>query len=176
MSIFTHQKTWFFIALFFIVVNIVLIAGRFMHGRGHEHSNYHGERYEGGHERWSHRDHRTNSFMHTEFIADTLQFSKEQRDKLETVEKEIAAKRDSAMQQSETCKLNFSLELYSQNPDKAKLDSLSALISKANENFNNIRIEKVFRIREICKPEQLKKFSAILSDMSKKRAGRHFHH
>lgn len=174
MSLFTNQKTWFFIAMFFIVVNAVMIIGMFTHGRGHGRGRFRGNVENINPRRDFERMHGGSSFLHTKFIADTLGFNTEQRSKLEVIEKVMGEKRDSAMKVSEESKNNFTQELFSVQPNKNKLDSLSKIISQTTIAYNNIRIEKVFKIREICNKEQLEKFSVILSDMSKKRSRGHF--
>ncbi|MBC7863674.1 MAG: hypothetical protein IAF38_11915 [Bacteroidia bacterium] len=163
MSIFSNQKTWFFIALFFIAVNLVLIFG-FMRGHGHrQHRNF----SENPHAQFEGRgNHKGPSFLHAAFIADTLGFSAEQKSKLEKMETTINLVKDSIFSESEKFKTAFSKELYSTNPDKVKLDSLSLCISNTMREFNRIRIEKVFQVRSICTTEQLEKFSAIMSAMS----------
>jgi hypothetical protein len=171
MSFFSNQKTWFFIALFFLVVNIVLIAGFFMKGRENRH-RFHGE-MQNFHRDGERNPHRR-SFLHASFIADTLNFSAEQKTQLEKIETELNAKKDSVSDLSDESKTNFTKELFSQNPDKNKLDSLMKQISATTEMYNSVRIEKVFRIRALCSKEQLEKFSAIMSSISEKKFHGHY--
>lgn len=164
MSFFSNQKTWFFVAMFFMIVNIVMIVGSFTRrGRHHDKERMHHGHMGRGHKR-AHA-----GFLHAKFIADTLGFSPEQRAQLEKVEEEINAKKDSVYSINEGCKMNFSHELFSENPDRAMLDSISRCISHSTEMYNKLRVEKVFRIRALCNKEQLEKFSAILSVMSERR-------
>lgn len=167
MNFFSNQKTWFFIALFFIAVNIALIIGFFMKGRDRHPMRQHSEM------KRFHRDHREmgmhRSFLHAAFIADTLGFSDEQRKQMERVEMGMNKKKDSIFDLSENCKISFNRELFSENPEKAKLDSLIRCISSSTEAYNRLRIEKVMGIRAICTPEQLVKFTSILSEISERK-------
>ena len=163
MNFFSNQKTWFFIALFFIIVNVVLVAGFFM--RRH---NYHNEKFRHVKEG---RAHASASMLHAEIIADSLNFSEEQKSDLKKIEAELDARKDNVFSLSKNCKKAFTRELYSENPDSSKLDSLTNCISSSTELYNKIRIEKIFGIRSICTPEQLKKFNVMLSRLAEK----HYH-
>jgi hypothetical protein len=162
MGFFTNQKTWFFIALFFIVVNCVMLGGFFIHRkhRKEERQNYHGR------QRKEFMHHRSGGF-HATLIADTLGFTAAQKTELEKKESELNAKKDSIFSESEQSKQNFANELFSDNPDKLKLDSITKVISATTEQFNKLRIEKIFMVRAMCNPEQLKKFNSLMREIQK---------
>lgn len=158
MNFFTKQKLWFFIALFFIVVNAVLVSGMFMH-RGHRQGGK-DRRHEGRHE--MHNGHRGGAKYLTQLMIDSLGFSKEQQAILTKSNEELNLKKDSVSEANEKCKELFIQELYSENPNKMKLDSLSKCISANTEKYNQLRIESVEKIRAACTAEQKKKISSFL--------------
>jgi Spy/CpxP family protein refolding chaperone len=179
MNFFLKQRLWFFIALFFIIVNAILVSGMFLHKRSNHREKDKRERGEHSkHE--EHKDkheHSRNLRYLTEVIIDSLGFTSEQQAKLEKINEEMDVKKDSLSEETEKCKELFAEELYAGSPDKKRLDSLIKCISYDAEKYNQLRIDNMDKIRSSCTPEQKKKLPLILKEFSAQQDhGRRRHH
>ena len=164
MNFFFKQKLWFFIALFFIIVTIVLLTGMFMH-RGSKH--FRKEKYnERGHfidnEYKGNREQKRNPKHFTQLIIDSLKFTSEQQNNLQKINEEMELNKDSLFEKNEKCKALFTEELYSGNSNKNRLDSLMKCISYNTEKYNQLRIDNMDKLHSICNVEQKKKLPIIL--------------
>lgn len=167
MNYFAKQKTWFFIALFFMVVNIVLLCGMFIRKNHHgmrDHTRHPREML--GHER---RRNHGPGFYITHMLVDSLGFTEEQRTKLQSVNSKMEIKKDSLIHESENAKKMLLKETYSVQPDQPKLDSLIKRVSSLTESFNRLRAEHINFIRTMCSDEQKKKLPLIFNEYQDRR-------
>jgi Spy/CpxP family protein refolding chaperone len=165
MNYFLKQKTWFFIALFFIVVNVVLLCGMFIR-KGHHGMKDHGRYPRNMHE--GRRNHGPGFYI-TRMLTDSLGFSQEQHAKLQRINEEMDLKKDSLIHESESARQMLVKEMYAAQPNSQRLDSLIEKVSSLTGSFNRLRAEHVNRIRLMCTEEQKKKFPVLFEEYQDRR-------
>jgi|GEM_PF-4240082 hypothetical protein len=168
MNFFLKQKFWFFIAVFFMVVNITLLTCLW-------HNKHKGD--EGKHHRHEINEGKVqNEFNLTDYLAEQLAFSAEQKQKLAVVNDKMELLKDSLSEQNEISKDLFSKELSAYTTNKKKQDSLITCMSSFTQVFNKTRIEHIDKIKAICNGEQKKKLVEVLSNLNGINFKRRHHH
>jgi Spy/CpxP family protein refolding chaperone len=179
MSYFLKQKVWFFIAVFFMVVNIVIVVGIFWrkshnhHERNQREENW--SRFDSARSGTFHRGMRGGRFngrhfSRTDFMARELNFSDEQKKKYEQINNEVESQKDSLFKNHEILKRMFNQALYSENSNPRYIDSLIKAIGVSSESYNRLRVEKANKIKALCTDEQKEKLSSLFS---KEKFGNH---
>ena|ERR1700756_2310192 len=178
MNFFLKQKFWFFIAVFFIVVNITLLACLWHNTGKHKRHGGDGKNKHGMHQ--NHDGQMQVEFNLSDYLAEQLAFSAEQKQKLIVINTSMDVLKDSLSEQNEISKDLFSKELYAINPNKNKEDSLIKCMSAFTEVFNKTRIAHIEKIRALCTDEQKKKLSEALNNLDginfKRRGHHHRYH
>lgn len=181
MNFFLREKVWFFIAMFLLIINIIIVSVMFCHKHKHHH-NF-GEHFKGfNHHRehiasWQHegirhgrrmKDEKNNKrhFHRMEFLAAELNFSEEQKNQLKKIDEEIEAKKDSLFEKQEEFKNLFHQALYSENTTTQELKLLIKAISSNSESYNWLRIEKANKIKALCTNEQKEKLGTVFKEIN----------
>jgi Spy/CpxP family protein refolding chaperone len=175
-----RQRIWFFIALFFIAVNAVMMV-KFFLNRRHAHMRVHDGRDHGPHMQEGRRDrrggpHGRHHFYMTNMFADSLGFSQRQKESLMAINAALDIKKDSIIKESEKTKEALADEIYAEESNNMKVDSLIKKISVQMEIFNHLRAENANVVRNMCSPEQKKKLARLMNDFKHERNGERNNH
>jgi hypothetical protein len=173
MNFFLKQRFWFFIAVFFMVVTITLLACLW---RGKGKHNKHKSDEDKHHGREINEGKSQGDFNLTDYLAEQLAFSAEQKQKLAVVNDMMEAVKDSLSEQNEISKDLFSKELYAYMANRKKQDSLITCMSNFTQAFNKTRIAHIDKIKAICNEEQKKKLGDALSNLNGFNFKRKHHH
>lgn len=171
MNYFLKQKTWFYISLFFMVVNVVLLSGMFLNKRHHHGDNFkHGEESDRMH--GERRPHGPRGARHRgpnpvyRFI-DSLGFTGKQAESLKKTILLLEEHKDSMINAGEIARDLFLKEAYSETPDTKRSDSLAQRIAFLTENYYRMRAASIDLIRGSCNAEQKQKLISFLREFQK---------
>ncbi len=158
MDFFAKQKTWFFISIFSLVVNVILIGNFWRHrcGRHHRRADAHCEQMK------SQDAHRV------DFLKERLILTAEQGFRLGKIVESVRLQKDSIHKLNERYKYSFEEELYKDAPSQGKLDSLMRGISTSTEVYNRVRVSFVTQITAMCSAEQRKKLPSVLRELAER--------
>jgi protein CpxP len=141
-----------------VVLNIVLMASMWIRPGGHRHGPPPPHPGPGGPKM---------------MIIEELKFTKEQTSKFETlVDEHRKAMRELEEKSRELREEYFSL-LASDSPDQKKKEELETTIANNQKAIDVVTFDHFKQVRELCTPEQKKRFDEIIGDIIKHMRGPH---